>query len=66
MINQQILELTEKIRNEYPELLKYLNEMPITIPNEENPEVHTDQLKAYYNQLLEILNQYKETHEIKD
>ncbi|MDP2176375.1 MAG: alpha/beta fold hydrolase [Bacteroidota bacterium] len=63
MINQKILELTNEIRDKYPELLKYLNEMPISIPNKENPEVHTDQLKAYYNQLLEILNQYKETHE---
>lgn len=65
MINQQILELTEKIRNEYPELLKYLNEMPVSIPNEENPEVHQTQLKAYYLQLLDILKQYMETHDSK-
>jgi 3-oxoadipate enol-lactonase len=65
MINQKILELTNLIRDKYPELLKYLNEMPVSIPDEEIPEVQLAQLKAYYVQLQSIVKQYQETHEPK-
>lgn len=36
-----ILEITMKIRNEYPELIKYLAELPVTIPDISNPEINT-------------------------
>ena len=34
-LNSKILDITMKIRENYPELSKYLDEMPETIPNEE-------------------------------
>ena len=34
-----ILKITLLIRNEYPELVKYLNEMVITIPDVASPEM---------------------------
>jgi len=35
-LNEMILGVTNNIREKHPELLKYPNEMPITIPYEEN------------------------------
>lgn len=32
-LNEAILKITSKIHSEYPELSKYLSEIPITIPD---------------------------------
>ena len=39
-LNDAILKITMKIRNDYPELSKYLSEMPVTIPDITNPEIN--------------------------
>jgi hypothetical protein len=39
-LNEKILKITMRIKEQYPELSKYLNEMPITIPDEKDPEVY--------------------------
>ena len=39
-LNADILKITLLIRKEYPELTKYISEMPVTIPNEESPEIN--------------------------
>ena len=36
-INSKILKITMKIRDQYPELSKYIEEMEETIPDEKNP-----------------------------
>jgi len=50
-LNEMILVITNKIREEHPELLQYLNEMPITVPYQENPEVTIKTLTSYYDSL---------------
>lgn len=57
-LNQQILEVTLKIKKKYPELSKYIEEMPVTIPDIENPEVTRKNLKTYYDSLQSMLNKY--------
>lgn len=57
-LNAQILMITMKIRENYPELSKYLEEMPVTIPDEKNPEITTKNLTAYYDSLNSLLNKY--------
>ncbi|TDP60927.1 hypothetical protein [Flavobacterium dankookense] len=64
-LNSNILAITLKINNQYPELSKFLNEMPATIPNQENPEVNNHSLEQYYNSLVDLLKEYKETHQVK-
>lgn len=32
-LNQEIVELTMKIRNKFPELIKYLDELTVSIPD---------------------------------
>lgn len=58
-LNAKILEVTMKIRDHYPELSKYLDEMPVTVPSEKDPEITLNQLKTYYESLNSLLNKYK-------
>ncbi len=54
-LNAKILALTMKIHNEHPELSKFLEEMPITIPDENNPEINTKILTDYHESLKNLL-----------
>ena len=63
-LNEKILKITTKIRNEHPELLKYLNEMTVTIPDVNNPEMNNKVLQDYYNSLEEMLQKYITNHQI--
>ncbi|MBG6188532.1 hypothetical protein [Flavobacterium sp. CAN_S2] len=61
-INQAILEITMKIRNEYPELNKYLSEMPVTIPDVDQPEMTIKVLSDYLESLENLLKKYSPSH----
>ena len=54
-----ILVITNKIRERDPELLKYMNEMPLTVPYQENPEITGKTLKSYCESLVVIFEEYK-------
>ena len=58
-LNDDIVMLTMKIQSEYPELIKYLDEMPVTIPDEKKPEITLRNLQAYHHSLLTLLEGYK-------
>ncbi len=57
-LNEAILEITMTIQNKHPELVKHLEEMPVTIPNQEDPKINLQNLENYYNSLLELVNGY--------
>lgn len=59
-LNAKILELTMTINDDYPELSKYLDEMPVTVPSESDPEISINQLKSYYESLNSLVNKYKD------
>ena len=61
-LNKNILKITMTIRNEFPELIKYLNEMPVTIPSDESPEINKKALQDYYDSLLDLLRKYAPNH----
>lgn len=61
-INDNILKITMTIRNEFPELMKFLNEMPITIPIEKSPEINIKILSDYFDSLVSLLRQYAPNH----
>jgi hypothetical protein len=61
-LNIRILKITMLIRKEYPELSKYLLEIPETIPGIESPEINSKVLKEYLNTLKEILDKYAPNH----
>lgn len=63
-INAKILKVTMVIQENYPELSKYLNEMPITIPIDSNPEINVKNLQKYYDTLLTLFRNYVAEHQL--
>ncbi|MDO9038919.1 MAG: hypothetical protein Q7U59_11295 [Lutibacter sp.] len=61
-LNSKIMEITMIIKDKFPELLKYLDEMPMTLPTEKNPEITIKNLNAYYDSLNALLTKYKLEH----
>jgi two-component system OmpR family response regulator len=61
-LNTKILKATMMIMEKYPELSKYIEEMPETIPDENDPEVTLKNLKSYYNSLDSLLKKYVLEH----
>lgn len=62
-LNKMIIEITEKINNYHPELIDFLNEMPITMPDEKDPCVTIESLKKYYTSLENLIEQFENNHE---
>ncbi len=61
-LNAEILKITMTITDKYPELSKYIVEMPITNPDENNPKINIKNLQDYANSLSEILKKYAPNH----
>jgi len=57
-LSGKILKLSMKIKEQHPELSKYIEEMTVTIPDEKNPEITVDNLHAYYQSLNVLLKKY--------
>lgn len=64
-MNAKILKITMTIKDKHPELSKYIEEMKVTIPDENNPEITLKNLKAYYDSLNKLLNTYILEHSDK-
>jgi hypothetical protein len=63
-INAKILKITMVIQENYPELSKYLNEMPISVPIDSRPEVNALNLQKYYESLLTLFRKYVAEHQL--
>lgn len=61
-LNDDILKITITINEQFPELSKYIEEMPITIPNTANPKINTTILTEYHDSLVCLLKQYAVNH----
>jgi len=59
-LNAEILAATLKIQEFAPELLKYIGEMPVTIPDAESGLVNNGILSDYLDSLNQLLNKYEE------
>ncbi|MFZ2324635.1 MAG: hypothetical protein WAV89_13175 [Ignavibacteriaceae bacterium] len=64
-LNLKILEITMTIQEKYPELSEYLGEMPVTIPDTENPEINVENLRAYFDSLTSLLENYIREHKLE-
>ena len=62
-LNLEILKITMTIQEKYPELSEYLGEMPVTIPDAKSPEINIKNLRAYYDSLTSLLENYIRSHE---
>ena len=61
-LNSKILKITMTIQEYYPELSKYIAEMPVTISDTESPETNINNLRAYYNSLTSFVENYVREH----
>ena len=59
-LNEMIIGIKNLITTKYPELQKFLDEMPITIPTEDSPEINIEILSSYYNSLYDMVEDYKD------
>jgi hypothetical protein len=57
-LNDSIFLTTKKIREEFPELLKYLNEIPERVITNMSSEINIKELEGYLNSLNELLVHY--------
>ena len=61
---KNINRITLAIEENYPELLEFLNEMPQTIPIENNPKANYEALQKYYDNLLAFFRNYISEHQL--
>ena len=54
--------LTTNIETNFPELYHFLNEDPITIPVDNQPDIDVEILQNYLESLQELLRHHLETH----
>ena len=55
-----ILNITMKIKTQFPELSMYILEMPVTVPNVKNPKINREVLQDYFDSLSVLLRDYFE------
>lgn len=58
LLSTKILNITLKIKEQYPELGGFLEEMPITIPDKKYPIITLKILQDYYQSLTSLLDNY--------
>lgn len=62
VLNEEILALTAEIREKYPELEKFLGELPGTLPDTEHPEINSHSLRDYRDTLKSLIKNYIPEH----
>lgn len=58
----EITRLSSNIETNYPELYRFLEENPITIPSEAHPSMDREAMEAYLESLKGLLRKHLETH----
>lgn len=61
-LEQDILQITMKIHTEFPELAKYIAEIPENVSGNTTNVLDTRSFQEYYHSLEEILEKYAQTH----
>ncbi len=61
-LEQDIITVTMRIHREFPELSKYITEIPENDSGIDTDEMGIKRFKEYYNSLAEIVSEYSKTH----
>ena len=64
-LTREINDLTLQLEQEYPELYRYLDENPVTIPSSDHTELTVKSFSDYLDSLKSLLEKHIETHKIK-
>lgn len=65
-LEKKIVDITMKIHEEFPELVKYISEIPENLSGKESRQMSTKSFKEYYNSLEEVVSEYAKTHVPED
>jgi hypothetical protein len=63
--DQDILNITLIIQEKFPELSKYIKEIPVKISEKSKDVIEVKNLEEYYNSLEKLLVEYSKTHQGK-
>ena len=58
---KEIIEITTTIETQYPELYRFLEENPMTLPAIDYPKIDEATLTEYLKSLKELLQHHRET-----
>lgn len=61
-LNARIFSATQKIQAEFPELVKYLDEIPTTYSDATTNKISQENLIDYYNTLNALLKSFSKEH----
>jgi len=61
-LNGDMLQITMTIEDKFPELSKYIGEMPVKISTAPNGEISIKNLHSYYDSLVALLENYAPYH----
>ena len=61
-VNGDILAVTMRIEEKFPELSKYIEEMPVKYFDNANDEINVQNLQEYYQSLEALLKNYSTYH----
>jgi hypothetical protein len=61
---QAILDILNKIRVDFPELVKYINEMPLRTNDSNEKGIQKEELETYFNSLTELYIDYSGSHTV--
>ncbi|MBD0850173.1 hypothetical protein [Maribacter arenosus] len=59
---KRITRLTSEIETDYPELYRFLEEDPITLPGKAHPKVQKKELQDYLESLEQLLGKHLRTY----
>jgi hypothetical protein len=59
-LGQDIIDITMRIHKEFPELYKYIKEMPVMISQKD--VINSTNLEDYHNSLVKMSEEYAKTH----
>lgn len=59
LLNRKILKIKRIIKDRFPELSKFLDEMPVSMEDSNMSEVSYNDLDEYYQSLEAVLTKYK-------
>lgn len=65
-LESDINNITLKIHTSFPELSKYISEIPVDFSGEKDGEVALENLKEYYNSLNYMVLEYQKSHLAKN
>ncbi|MEN2283421.1 hypothetical protein AAGF08_14845 [Algoriphagus sp. SE2] len=65
-LERDIINITMKIHTEFPELSKYISEIPEPDYDTGAGQLSSWKFKEYYNSLVEIVNEYAKAHKNKN